>query len=69
MLSPHEYATLVLVRNAPAQIDRERCEFKTLLEQRLIDLEWDGENGGLPVLTEQGKTLLETYDGLFANPA
>ncbi|MEX3791300.1 hypothetical protein [Paraburkholderia sp. BR14374] len=69
MLSPHEYATLVLVRDAPAQIDRERGEFKTLLEQRLIELEWNGEDGGLPVLTGQGRTLLETFDGLFANPA
>ncbi|MGF6652191.1 hypothetical protein OKW34_002753 [Paraburkholderia youngii] len=42
MLSPHEYATLVMVRDAPAHIDRERRELKTLLEK---------------------------FEGLFANPA
>ena len=46
MLSPHELATLMLVRDAPDQIG-DRAELSTLLERHLIALE-QAEDIGLP---------------------
>ncbi|SEJ91138.1 hypothetical protein SAMN05192539_102332 [Paraburkholderia diazotrophica] len=39
MLSPHEFATLMLVRQAPDQLDMNRPELDALLERQLVMLE------------------------------
>src|SRR5215469_12780503 len=39
MLSPHEFATLLLVKDAPNQVDMEREELDALLERQLVQLE------------------------------
>jgi hypothetical protein len=39
MLSPHEFATLLLVQEAPNQVDMERQELDALLERQLVQLE------------------------------
>ncbi|MCA8331664.1 hypothetical protein LGN28_27585 [Burkholderia cepacia] len=39
MLSPHEISTLIMVRDAPDQIDSDRDELFTLLERQLIAFE------------------------------
>ncbi len=39
MLSPHEFATLLLVKDAPNQVDMEREELDSLLERQLVQLE------------------------------
>jgi hypothetical protein len=39
MLSPHEFATLMLIKDAPDQIELDRAELDTLLERQLISLE------------------------------
>lgn len=39
MLSPHELATLMLVRAAPEQIDMTRAELDALLDSKLIALD------------------------------
>ncbi|WJF90737.1 hypothetical protein QS306_03470 [Paraburkholderia bonniea] len=39
MLSPHEFATLLLVKDAPSQVDMERTELDALLERQLVRLE------------------------------
>jgi hypothetical protein len=39
MLSPHELATLMVVRSRPDQIDMTRIELETLLDCQLISLE------------------------------
>ena len=39
MLSPHEFATLLLVKDAPNQVEMEREELDALLERKLIQLE------------------------------
>lgn len=49
MLSPHEFATLMLVRHAPDQIDMDRAELDALLERQLVMLEHSAE--GVVVLT------------------
>lgn len=62
MLSPHEYATLMLVRSTPDQVDLDRAELDTLLERQLIALEQLAEGHRRLSLTRTGRSLLETVD-------
>ena len=39
MLSPHEFATLLLVKDAPNQVDMDREELDALFERQLVQLE------------------------------
>jgi hypothetical protein len=39
MLSPHEFATLMLVKDAPDQSEMDRVELDALLERQLVQLE------------------------------
>jgi hypothetical protein len=39
MLSPHEFATLLLVKEAPNQVDMDREELDALFERQLVQLE------------------------------
>ncbi|QGZ65533.1 hypothetical protein [Paraburkholderia acidisoli] len=72
MLSPHELATLMLVRAAPEQIDMTRVELDALLDSKLIAL--DGaparaERSGAwrrLVLTPAGLRLLDAAARLDA---
>jgi hypothetical protein len=59
MLSPHELATLMLVRSTPDQIDRTRVELDTLLDCQLICLEPRVGGRSRPMLTPAGVHLLE----------
>ena len=43
MLSPHEVATLMLVRNPPDQLYMNRAELDALLERQLVMLERSAE--------------------------
>jgi hypothetical protein len=36
MLSPHEFTTLMLVKDAPDQIEADRAELRALLEHQLV---------------------------------
>lgn len=59
MLSPHEFATLMLIRHAPEQIDMNRHELDILLEHQLVALEHGAEGHRLPSLTMAGRSLLD----------
>ncbi|WP_260428252.1 hypothetical protein [Burkholderia sp. Bp9031] len=59
MLSPHEFATLMLLRQAPDQIDMNRAELDALLERQLVMLEHCAAGARLAYLTEKGKTFLD----------
>ncbi|RKP45963.1 hypothetical protein [Trinickia fusca] len=63
MLSPHEFATLILVRDAPDQIEADRAELDTLLERELVALE-QAERGTRPRITENGHSVLEACSRL-----
>ncbi|CAE6825721.1 hypothetical protein [Paraburkholderia domus] len=54
MLSAHEFATLMLIKAAPDQIDLDRAELDTLLERQLVALEQ---------LASGYRRLLVTHDG------
>ncbi|UXU85408.1 hypothetical protein [Burkholderia sp. S-53] len=59
MLSPHEFATLMLVRQAPEQIDMNRAELDALLERQLVMLEHCAAGARRAYLTEKGETFLD----------
>ncbi|CAG9266524.1 hypothetical protein [Paraburkholderia unamae] len=64
MLSPHEFATLMLVRHSPDQIDMNRHELDTLLERQLVALEHWTEGHRQLSLTSAGRSLLEAVGRL-----
>ncbi len=53
MLTPHEFATLMLVKDSPDQIDSQRVELGTLLEQQLIAWEKLASGRQHPHLTNE----------------
>ncbi|AUT75837.1 hypothetical protein C2L64_46945 [Paraburkholderia hospita] len=59
MLSPHEFATLMLVKAAPDQIELNREELDTLLDQQLVALEQLASGHQRPRLTRDGDSLLQ----------
>ncbi|MGT2470971.1 hypothetical protein [Paraburkholderia terrae] len=63
MLSPHEFATLMLVKSAPEQIDLNREELDTLLERQLIALEEFASGAQFPRLTRDGDSVLRAITG------
>ncbi|WP_321873200.1 hypothetical protein [Burkholderia ubonensis] len=58
MLSPHEFAALMLVKSSPDQIDMSRDELDTLLEQQLVVLERLVSGARRPRVTNDGDLLL-----------
>nr|WP_274389507.1 hypothetical protein [Paraburkholderia tagetis] len=58
ILSPHEFATLMLVNAAPDQIDLNREELDVLLEHQLIALEQLASGRQRPRLTRQVRSVL-----------
>lgn len=58
MLSPHELATLMLVKSAPDWIEPDRMELGALRELELIDIEPPESGMPLPRVTPRGDALL-----------
>ncbi|MGU7774652.1 hypothetical protein ACV229_31315 [Burkholderia sp. MR1-5-21] len=59
MLSPHEFTTLMLVNDAPDQIETNRDEIHTLLEQHLVIFERVASGHGRPCITPEGHAILK----------
>jgi hypothetical protein len=59
MLSPREFATLMLVRQAPEQLDMDRAELDALLERQLVMLEHCAGGARRAYLTGKGRTFLD----------
>jgi hypothetical protein len=64
MLSPHEFATLLLVKDAPNQVDMEREELDSLLERQLVELEKLASGRPQWRVTEIGDTALRAIKRL-----
>ncbi|AJW44520.1 MULTISPECIES: hypothetical protein [Ralstonia] len=62
MLSPHEFATLMLVSQSPEQVDMNRAELDTLLERQLVMLEKSAEGHRRAQLTDRGQSFLEALN-------
>ncbi|MFL9947781.1 hypothetical protein PQR68_17505 [Paraburkholderia agricolaris] len=59
MLSPHEFATLMLIKNAPDQIELGRAELDALIERQLISLENLASGRSRPQITSAGDSILK----------
>jgi hypothetical protein len=59
MLSPHEFATLMLIHSAPEQIDMTRFELDTLVDCQLVSIEPVSGDSRRPALTPAGVYVLE----------
>ncbi|WP_158906213.1 hypothetical protein [Burkholderia sp. L27(2015)] len=59
MLSPHEFATLMLVKNAQEQIDLDRADLDALLERQLVSLESLAEGRHVSLVTTHGDRVLK----------
>jgi hypothetical protein len=58
VLSPHEFTTLMVVRDAPDQVETDRLELRTLLDLRLVTLEPLAAGRQYPRITPHGKAIL-----------
>ncbi|MCC8395459.1 hypothetical protein LJ656_23000 [Paraburkholderia sp. MMS20-SJTR3] len=58
MLSPHEFAVLMLVRASPDQTDVTRAEFSALLDLQLVAMEHSASGVHRPRVTNHGESLL-----------
>ena len=59
MLSPHEFATLLLLKDAPHQMDMVRDELDALLERQLVQLENLASGRQLWSLTASGDSTIK----------
>ena len=59
MLSPHEFATLMLLKDAPDSIDLDRADVEALLEHQLITLEKPTSGQRRPLITMNGDSVLK----------
>jgi len=59
MLSPHEFTTLMILRDAPDQVEPDRAELHTLVELRLVVLESFASGQQRPHITPDGYALLK----------
>lgn len=64
MLSPHELATLMLVKDAPERIEPERLELGALRELQLIVLEPPETGMMTPRVTPRGEAVLRAISRL-----
>lgn len=58
MLSPHEFATLMLVIDSPEQVEMDRPELDQLLERQLVELESLGGGHQQLRVTREGQHLM-----------
>ena len=61
MLSPHEVATLLLVKDAPERIESDRAELGALHELQLIASEPAGPGFLFPRVTARGDAVLRAF--------
>jgi len=59
MLSPHEFATLMLLKDAPDSIDLDRSDLEALLERQLVTLEQIAHGQPRPLITINGHSVLK----------
>ncbi|MFM0388830.1 hypothetical protein [Paraburkholderia dipogonis] len=59
MLSPHEFATLMLLKDAPDPIDLDRADLEALLERQLVTLEQLAHGQQRPLITVNGYPVLK----------
>lgn len=58
MLSPHEFATLKVINDAPDQIELDRADLHALLERQYVTMEPLASGHQLPRITPHGHAFL-----------
>jgi hypothetical protein len=58
MLSPHELATLMLVKASPERIEPDRMELDALCELQLIEIPLPPSGFSVPRVTDRGNAIL-----------
>ncbi|CAG9252254.1 conserved hypothetical protein [Paraburkholderia unamae] len=61
MLSPHELATLMLVKDAPERMEADRLELAALHELQLIEIEIPVAGLPVPRVTARGTAVLRAF--------
>lgn len=69
MLSPHEFATLMLIKGAPGQIDLEPTALDALLEHQLVLLENPASGHTRLALTARGHSVLNAVARFRPKPS
>ncbi len=59
VLSPHEFAVLLLVNDSAEACELDRADIETLVERQLVTLERRGPNHSYAQLTIQGHLFLK----------
>lgn len=59
MLSPHEFATLLLVKDAPYPVELDCADLAALVEHQLVTLEQRASDHQCPRITSNGHSLLK----------
>jgi hypothetical protein len=59
MLSPHEFTTLMLIKDAPDQVELDREELHTLLKRQLVIVELLASGHRRPRITQHGHAVLQ----------
>lgn len=61
MLSPHEFAVLLLVNDSAESHDLDRADVEALIEHKLVTLERQGLDQVYARVTAQGRALLKAF--------
>lgn len=64
MLSPHEFATLMLVEGAPDQAELDRANLDALLERQLVSLQRLASGHPRAEITDNGRSALQAGAGI-----
>ncbi|MFM0397523.1 hypothetical protein [Paraburkholderia phytofirmans] len=59
MLSPHEFATLMLLKDAPDLLSVDGADLEALLERQLVTLEDLASGQQRPLITADGQIFLK----------
>ncbi|MFM0054878.1 hypothetical protein PQR64_04590 [Paraburkholderia phytofirmans] len=59
MLSPHEFATLMLLKDAPDLLSADGADLEALLERQLVTLEDLASGQQRPLITANGQIFLK----------
>lgn len=61
MLSPHEFAVLLLVNDSVEPHELDSADVEALIEHKLVTLEGQGSDHGYARVTAQGHALLKAF--------
>jgi hypothetical protein len=59
MLSPHEFATLILLKDAPDLLSLDGADMEALLDRQLVTLKQLASGQQRPLITNDGRCFLK----------